>query len=260
MPQLSHPHVLQNFEAFVVQEPVCTGYEGDYHNEKRHGNGRSVYRDGSVYDGEWRTDSKHGFGLMKYPDGSTYEGEWKQNFKHGYGVYIYENGDKYEGQWYNGSRHGIGTYAHIKEDCLFHGTWSEGQRIGPAEIRNKNYRFHTNWIIDRPVGVSAFTFNCDTMITGFMDRGSPNKMDYSSGDLQWHTQEISKYDRTKLPAAPSIYQFNDLLNDEFLHEIKPADDESVSSVKLQSDDLNENTNIITPSVATDIDKPMQEIH
>lgn len=243
-------------ETVAEEEPVCTVYEGDYHNEKRHGIGRSVYGDGSVYDGEWRTDSKHGFGLMKYPDASTYEGEWKQNFKHGYGVYIYANGDKYEGQWFNGLRHGIGTYAHIEEDCSFHGTWSEGQRIGPAEIRNKNYRFHTNWMKNRPVGVSAFTFNCDTMVTGFMDVGSP---DDSSGDLQWHTQEISKYDRTKLPAAPSIHQFNDLSYDVSLHEIKAADDESVSSVKLQANDLND-TNMIASSVGADIDQPMQEIH
>lgn len=75
-------------------EPLCTSYECDHDDEKRNGNVRRRYKDGSIYDGEWQANSKHGFGLMKYPDGSTYEGEWKNNFRHGYGVYIYENGDK----------------------------------------------------------------------------------------------------------------------------------------------------------------------
>lgn len=174
---------------------------------------------------------------MKYPDGSTYEGEWKNDLKHGYGVYIYANGDKYEGQWFNDSRHGIGTYAHSKEDCSSHGTWDAGQRIGPAEIRNKNYRFHTNWMIDKPVGVGAFTFDCDTMITGFMDVADPDGMS-GCGDLQWHTQEITKYDRAKLPAAPSIHQFADHLDDESLHEIKNAsEDEGSGSVKLECEEI-----------------------
>lgn len=200
---------------------------------------------------------------MKYPDGSTYEGEWKDNVKHGYGVYVYANGDKYEGQWYNGSRHGIGTYAHTEEDCSFHGTWNEGQRIGPAEIRNKNYRFHTNWMIDKPIGESAFTFDCDTMITGFMDVGQRNDIDDLSDGLHWYTHEISKYDRTKLPAAPSIHQFADHLDDELLHEMKtPSDDESASSVKLECEDVDRlyaNTNTMTLSVGADIDKPMHEM-
>lgn len=206
---------------------------------------------------------------MKYPDQSTYEGEWKNNMKHGYGVYIYPNGDKYEGQWYNGSRHGIGTYAHMAEDCSFHGTWNQGQRMGPAEIRNKNFRFHTNWMVDKPVGESAFTFDCDTMITGYMDVGSSKDVDDSSGNFQWYTQEISKYDQAKLPAAPSIRQFTDHLDDELLHEVKTVtSNESVSSVQIQCDNvlhiddidhLYANMDTVTLSVEADIDKPTPEI-
>lgn len=207
---------------------LCTLYEGDYHDDKRHGNGRSFYKDGSTYDGEWRLDSKHGFGLMTYPDESTYEGEWKNNSRHGYGVYIYANGDKYEGQWYNGLRHGIGTYVHLDDDCSFHGTWNNGKRIGPAEVRNKNFRFHTNWMVDKPVGASAFTFNCDTMMTGFMGVGRSRE-----GDLQWYTQEITKYDRTKLPAAPGIHEFGDHSDDELLHDIKNASDDDSEAASLK---------------------------
>ncbi|KAG4066064.1 hypothetical protein HA402_001311 [Bradysia odoriphaga] len=225
-----HDKDLRNY---TKKEPQWTSYEGDFHKEKRHGTGRSVYRDGSVYDGEWKSDSKDGFGLMTHPDGSTYEGEWKNNSKHGYGVYIYPNGDKYEGQWYADLRHGIGTYTHIEDDCSFHGTWCRGQRIGPAEIRSKNYRFHTNWTIDRPVGESAFTFNCDTMMTGFMDVADGTGVE-ENGDFQWYAQDISKYDPSKLPAAPSIHQFVDHLDDELLHELKNASDEaSGRSVTLE---------------------------
>lgn len=258
METFTFPSILQNSKSVCVEEPFCATYEGDYHKEKRHGNGRSVYEDGSVYDGEWQSDSKHGFGLMKYPDGSTYEGEWKDNLKHGYGVYIYGNGDKYEGQWYNGARNGIGTYSHIEEDCSFHGTWKVGQRIGPAEIRNKNYRFHTNWMIDKPVGESAFTFNCDTMMTGVMDVGRSNKLDDYEG-LQWYAQEITKYDQTKLPAAPSIHQFIEHLDDELLHELKTAsDEESGASVKVQCEEGGDDLYANNLPTVNDIDKPKQE--
>lgn len=247
-------------------EPDCTVYEGEYRKEKRHGNGWSKYRDGSVYEGEWRADLRHGFGLMSYPDGSSYEGEWKNSLKHGYGVYLYCNGDKYEGQWYNGLRHGIGTYMHVEDDCSFHGTWNKGQRIGPAEIRNKNYRFHTNWNINKPVGVSAFTFGCDTMMTGYMDIGKTDVTDDSSVDLQWHTKEITKYDRNKLPPEPSILEFaenylkesfHELNNTEIdecqIHQVKDSDD-----LKNDVDDLYSNTNIMTASVQVELDEPNQE--
>lgn len=133
---------------------------------------------------------------------------------------------RYEGQWFNGSRHGVGSYVHQNDDCLFHGTWQDGKRIGPAEVRNKHFRFHTNWMIDKPIGASAFTFNCDTMMTGFMDVGSGID-DGNDNGLQWYADEITKYDQTKLPAAPSINQFTDHIDDELLHEIKKStDDES----------------------------------
>lgn len=249
-------------------EPDCTAYEGEYRKEKRHGNGWSKYKDGSVYDGEWRSDLRHGFGLMSYPDGSTYEGEWKNSLKHGYGVYIYSNGDKYEGQWHNGLRHGIGTYTHVEDDCSFHGTWHEGQRIGPAEIRNKNYRFHTNWKINKPIGVSAFTFGCDTMMTGYMDVGKSDETDPddSSSDLRWYTEEISKYDRNKLPPEPSIHQFTENPVKESLNDHNDLNNTAFDQtgayesgdIQNDVDNLYSNTHIMNASTQLEMDEPNQE--
>ena len=69
-------------------------YEGGFHDNKRHGEGRQIYRynnltseayyicvsylfctcsNGDQYDGEWVLDKRHGQGLQRYSDGTIYD-------------------------------------------------------------------------------------------------------------------------------------------------------------------------------------------
>ena len=53
---------------------------------------RYTYADGSTYDGEWKDDKGHGQGTLTWADGNKYEGEWKDGKKHGQGTYNYPDG------------------------------------------------------------------------------------------------------------------------------------------------------------------------
>ena len=35
-----------------------------------------MYTTGDIYDGEWHEDKRHGQGKMRYTDGTYYDGEW----------------------------------------------------------------------------------------------------------------------------------------------------------------------------------------
>ena len=43
--------------------------------------------DGSKYEGEWKEDKQHGQGIETCPDGISYEGSYVDGKKNGYGIY-----------------------------------------------------------------------------------------------------------------------------------------------------------------------------
>lgn len=56
---------------------ACT-YEGEYRNDKKHGEGAFVWSSGNTYTGQYGSDYREGIGKMTWIDGSTYEGEWRK--------------------------------------------------------------------------------------------------------------------------------------------------------------------------------------
>lgn len=111
--------------------------------QHRHGYGMYRYSDSSGpylrYTGEWENDKKHGFGTFLMRDGSAYVGQWRQNEKHGVGLLLSYGRDgaktqatmpsyRYEGVWENDKQHGLG----IEEvgDYLYCGTFVDGSPAG----------------------------------------------------------------------------------------------------------------------------------
>eukprot|EP00984_Skeletonema_dohrnii_P026186 scaffold15496_cov81-Skeletonema_dohrnii-CCMP3373.AAC.2 len=47
-----------------------------------------TYADGSVYEGDWKDDKMHGEGKMTYANGVVYDGHWRDDKKHGEGILI----------------------------------------------------------------------------------------------------------------------------------------------------------------------------
>ncbi len=55
-------------------------YEGDYENDKKHGEGIFRWPSGNEYRGKFVNDFRHGFGEMNWVDGSYYKGGWEKGF------------------------------------------------------------------------------------------------------------------------------------------------------------------------------------
>lgn len=105
-------------------------YEGEWAEDKIHGNGRWDYSpttyfegewkngervkgrlvgDGQEYEGEWHGEQRSGRGVLVIPGVLKYEGEWKDDAQHGFGTCQYADGSKYTGEYKAGKRHGNGT-------------------------------------------------------------------------------------------------------------------------------------------------------
>lgn len=62
--------------------------------------GRMYYANGDIYEGEWSNDKRHGNGMLRLANDNRYEGEWKNDMKNGHGKYFFLNkGQLLEGYW-----------------------------------------------------------------------------------------------------------------------------------------------------------------
>ena len=78
-------------------------YEGEFYNEKAHGNGLYIFSNGDQVDGEFKNGIPNGWATMIKSDGSKYIGEFYQGKFHGEGTYWYPDGIKMEGEFKNGN-------------------------------------------------------------------------------------------------------------------------------------------------------------
>ena len=46
--------------------------------------GRVIQEDGSMYEGDWYNDKAHGQSVYTHMDGAQYKGEWKEDKQHGH--------------------------------------------------------------------------------------------------------------------------------------------------------------------------------
>jgi len=91
-----------------------TLYEGQFKNNKRHGQGNMIYNDKSVYEGFWENDERHGSGKITYAGiydsngdrlygwlkrSTFYEGEWINDKISGHGKVFYKNGTIFNGKF-----------------------------------------------------------------------------------------------------------------------------------------------------------------
>ena len=68
-----------------------------------------MYPDGTYYDGDWQNDKKHGQGTFAKFNGHKYTGEWKENQRHGEGTEQLPDETVFKATWVNGLKEGKGT-------------------------------------------------------------------------------------------------------------------------------------------------------
>ena len=69
--------------AYKLQLPDGSLYEGQFQDGKFHGLGRFTSPDGSLYEGQFQDGKFHGEGQLRYPDGSQYSGNFLDGKKSG---------------------------------------------------------------------------------------------------------------------------------------------------------------------------------
>eukprot|EP00899_Mesostigma_viride_P006223 jgi/Mesvir1/15601/Mv03210-RA.1 len=82
-------------------------YQGEWFEDKMHGQGTFKYESGAVYEGEWVEGKYHGRGKYSWPNGASYMGEWRDNTMHGQGTYTAPDGHQWVGKFFNGSGPGL---------------------------------------------------------------------------------------------------------------------------------------------------------
>ena len=105
----------RNGAGFYYEKQIKMTYNGQFLNDKRHGNGMLCSeREGDkyIYDGSWFEGMKNGYGQEVTQKGK-YNGEWLEDMRHGTGVNIDNNGDVYEGEFKLNKRHGKGKLTKI---------------------------------------------------------------------------------------------------------------------------------------------------
>ena len=100
----------------------------------RHGKGVEYVSSVAVYDGEWENDRRHGNGKWYRNDGGLiYDGEWVHNSRHGMGLFVSSDGSSYLGEWTNDERNGMGQQYDSNNALIYDGTWLNNERNGDGK-------------------------------------------------------------------------------------------------------------------------------
>mmetsp|Transcript_83636 Transcript_83636/g.170592 ORF Transcript_83636/g.170592 Transcript_83636/m.170592 type:complete len:210 (+) Transcript_83636:74-703(+) len=100
-------------EGYGVYKSNIETYEGQWKNDKQHGNGKHSWNDGRSYEGQYVNGRFSGKGKMVWTTDKgimTYEGDYLDDAKHGFGKFTWPNMNVYEGGWQTGKRHGKATF------------------------------------------------------------------------------------------------------------------------------------------------------
>jgi len=118
-------------------------YEGEFQNDKPHGQGLVRFSSGGRYVGEFRDGQRNGQGVYTYPSGDRYVGEFRDGQRNGRGVYLYPSGERYVGEFRDGRRHGQGIEYGAAGSVSRSGQWSEGSLVQSLALDTRRFPFAT---------------------------------------------------------------------------------------------------------------------
>ena len=120
----------------IILLPNGDKYEGEFKNEKFHGQGKYSFSNGNIYEGEFKDGKWEGLGKYSFNHGNIYEGEFKNGKFHGLGKYSFSNGNIYEGEFKDGKSHGLGSVT-LPDGDTFVGYFKDGKPWN-VKIYDKN--------------------------------------------------------------------------------------------------------------------------
>ena len=143
----------------IYVEHEIESYSGDICENKPHGRGICIYKNGYKYEGEFEMGVKHGFGVITNPEGEeVYCGDWELGKFHGDGILVNPDYDestatqeinykdlshfhnvwvKYEGSFSESKMNDLGTL-YLKNGDKFAGKFLDGVINGEGSYYRSN--------------------------------------------------------------------------------------------------------------------------
>jgi len=165
-----------------VVYPNGAVYDGEWKNQKRHGNGVLVDVNGDRYEGMFEEGIPNGFGKRVYAfvmidhelvkGKRSYEGHWKDGLYDGSGKYVVGNGETYVGEFQNGMYHGRGRYEYL-DGRIYDGDFARGHRSGFGKMIYPNGDvYEGEWKMDNYEGRGKLVLRRAGQMEGFFRMGA----------------------------------------------------------------------------------------
>ncbi|TNV80834.1 hypothetical protein FGO68_gene8887 [Halteria grandinella] len=118
-----------------------TQYEGSFNDSfLMAGTGCWSHKCGTTYIGEWKDNQRNGQGKSIFPNGESYEGYWKDDKRQGLGKQTFENGNYQLGQWVNGKAVGVHKLYSAEDKLLEQQTFDkDGKLVKEKEEMKKRF-------------------------------------------------------------------------------------------------------------------------
>lgn len=160
-------------------------YEGEFFDDKKHGQGKYTFANGNFYTGAFHVDKRHGKGRYSWMCGDLYDGEWRDGKMHGSGVTVYSNGNKYEGEFVDDRREGRGKLTCV-DGLSYDGTWLQNMRHGSGTLKFPTGDFYQGqWLNDKKHGLGKDVFVNGNVFDGHYElnvKAGRGVMSYANGD------------------------------------------------------------------------------
>ena len=119
-------------------------YEGEWENDKIHGQGRWTHADGSYYEGEFAQGARVDGKFVNSGATEEYIGQWNDRVREGKGILIVKTLGKYEGDFHSDLPHGEGSFQYI-DGSTYSGQWKDGMRWGTGVLQEHDTSYHGEW-------------------------------------------------------------------------------------------------------------------
>ena len=164
-------------------------YKGNFKDNKFHGQGVMIYKDGAIYSGNWENGQMCGkYGSIKYKAGiiQKYSGGWKDDLYEGDGEMVYLNGNVYKGDFEKGFKCGKGVMTYVNGD-IYKGLWKDGQRHGDGMLTYSNHEsYKGSWVNDKCEGYGEYIYRDGNHFRGNFKNNMKNgdgQLNLTNGDL-----------------------------------------------------------------------------
>ena len=200
---------LASGKAFITDQGDILEYHGNIINNIKHGKGYCYYKNDFMYDGDWENDKRHGNGKFTY-ESAIYEGQWVENKREGQGKMTYTKGEEqgsfYEGEWKNDKWHGKGKVIYSNE--IYDGDWIENKRHGKGILTyttgaRKGSFYEGEWKNDMKNGYGVNKFEeaviccpAGSIYEGYWKNNAMDTQGNEVGKLTWPAHDSSYPDKS----------------------------------------------------------------